>query len=653
MIRPTKASDRITMSEDPRCGWNSKFPHFRSTSPRFIRESLSAYVKDAGHEQVRAWDISIPPLQHEVAEILQIDTAAPNYSTILEYTLPMESRRTDVIFLAKSSVVVLELKGKLRPSQADIDQAAAYVRDLRCYHRECVDRPVLALCVPMKARGYLGHQHDVHILGPDAVDRFVENLPSDPNLAPIAPNDFLAESAYRPLPTLVQAARELFEKGDLRPIRRARAATDPAVFKIKDIIHEAAGRRKKRLILVTGVPGAGKTLVGLRTVHAHYLDDLAVPRENGKPSAPAVFLSGNGPLVEVLQYELCGAGGGGKTFVRGVKEYVKRYSSRPGLIPPEHVLVFDEAQRAFDAEQVQIKHADVPGFIGGKSEPEHFIEFAERIPEWCAVIGLIGSGQEIHIGEEGGLIQWRQAVEGSVNPRAWIVHGPPQVCDIFQGSSVRFEESPALSLDTEIRFHLASEIHEFVNQLLEGAEAQSNAVRAEKLESQGYHLRISRDLQKAEAYLKERYGENPDARYGLVASSKDRDLERFGIANDYQSTKRVRYGPWYSNREDAPGAFSCRHLRDAITEFGAQGLELDAVLLAWGTDFIRENGRWTNRRARGYQRRAQVRNPFQLRKNSYRVLLTRGRDGTVVFIPPLPELKETSDYLMKSGFRPL
>jgi DUF2075 family protein len=641
------------MSEDPRCGWNSKFPHFKSTPPRFIRESLNTYIKDAGPEQVRAWDNSIPPLQSEVGEILQTDTAAPDYSTILEYTLPMESRRTDVIFLAKGSVVVLELKGKTRPSQADIDQAAAYVRDLRCYHQECADRPVLALCVPMKAQGYLGRQHDVHILGPDAVDSFVDGLPIDPKLPPLTPKNFLAETAYRPLPTLVQAARELFEKGDLRPIRRARAATDPAVFKIKDIIHEAAARRKKNLILLTGVPGAGKTLVGLRTVHAHYLDDLSIARENGKPSIPAVFLSGNGPLVEVLQYELRGAGGGGKTFVRGVKDYVKRYSSRPGLIPPEHVLIFDEAQRAFDADQVQFKHAAVPGFIAGKSEPEHFIEFAERIPEWCAVIGLIGSGQEIHIGEEGGLIQWRRAVEGSADPHAWTVYGPPQVAPILKGSPVRFEESETLSLDTEIRFHLASDIHTYVGRLLEAGESKSNAALGEKLESQGYHLRITHDRGKAEAYLKERYAENPDARYGLVTSSKDRDLERFNIPNDFQSTKRVRYGPWYSDPESAPGGFSCRLLRDAVTEFGAQGLELDAVLLAWGTDFMRENGCWTNRKARGYQRRSQIKDPFQLRKNSYRVLLTRGRDGTVVFIPDLPELKETSEYLIKSGFRPL
>lgn len=641
------------MSDDRRCGWNSKFPRFRSTSPKFIRESLSAYIKDAGPKQVRAWDDSIPPLQAEVGEILDTDKASPDYSTILEYTLPMESRRTDVIFLAKGSVVVLELKGKLRPSQADIDQAAAYVRDLRCYHEECAARPVLALCVPMKARGYLGQQHDVHILGPDAVDGFIEGLPGNPELPPLSPTAFLSDSAYRPLPTLVQAARELFNNHDIRPIHRARAATDPAVHKIRDIIHGAASTKSRCLILLTGVPGAGKTLVGLRAVHAHYLDDLAVPRTNGVPSAPAVFLSGNGPLVEVLQYELRGAGGGGKTFVRGVKDYVKTYSSRPGLIPPQHVLVFDEAQRAFDAAMVREKQGQVPGFVGGKSEPEHFIEFADRVPGWCAVIGLIGGGQEIHVGEEAGIGQWKEAVEGSCRPEAWTVYGPPQHAKDFSPGYVPFVETSALNLDTEIRFHLAKDLHVFVNGLLSGEPAASVVGLARNLERAGYHLRMATSLDTAAAYLRERYAENPEARFGLVASSKDKDLQSLGIPNDFQSTKRVHFGPWYADPEDAPGGYSCRHLRDAVTEFGAQGLELDAVLLAWGTDFVLENGRWTNRKARGYQRRSFVRDPHQLRLNAYRVLLTRGRDGTVVFIPPLPELKETRTYLEAAGFRPL
>ena len=216
---------------------------------------------------------------------------------------------------------------------------AAYARDLRCYHRECWDRRVVPVVVPTRAHGYLRAEGGVHICGPDALDSLVVQLSADAPTTVIDRARFLDESAYCPLPTLVQAARELLLSGQVRPIHRARAATDPAVETISDIVHQAAEAKSRHLILITGVPGAGKTLVGLQAVHAHYLDDLAVPRPGGKPTTPAVFLSGNGPLVAVLQYELKAAGGGGKTFVRGVKDYVRRYSSKPGLVPPEHVLV--------------------------------------------------------------------------------------------------------------------------------------------------------------------------------------------------------------------------------------------------------------------------------------------------------------------------
>ncbi len=279
------------------------------------------------------------------------------------------------------------------------------------------------------------------------------------------------------------------------------------------------------------------------------------------------------------------------------------------------------------------------------------MEFAGRIPEWCVVIGLIGGGQEIHVGEEAGLVQWRQAVEGSDGGADWTVHGPPGVRSHFDGSRVPFEESMKLSLDTEIRFHLAKNLHSFVDDLLSGKPAGQNSKLAAGLEAGGYHLRITRDLRIAREYLNDRYREHPDARFGLVASSKDKDLTRFGIANDYQSTKIVNYGPWYSENESDPR--SCRHLEAAVTEFGAQGLELDAVLLAWGTDFVCAENGWSNAKARGYQRRALVRNPFQLRVNAYRVLLTRGRDATVVFVPPLPETDATFAYLSASGFRSL
>lgn len=640
------------MSESrARYGWESDFPEFRSTQPSIVRERLESFLVDSSPEQVRAWNEAIPPLQREVDEVLLRDKLAKQYSAILEYELPMESRRPDVVLLVAGGVLVLELKGKKEPSQADIDQAAAYARDLRCYHRECWDKPVVPVLVPTRAKGYVRQDAGVHIAGPDAVDALVTTLAGPVPGALIDRNKFLAESAYCPLPTLVEAARELFRTNELRTIKRARAATDPAVEAITTVVHDAAKAKTRHLVLVTGVPGAGKTLVGLRTVHAHYLDDLAVARSNGKPTTPAVFLSGNGPLVEVLQYELREAGGGGRTFVRSVRDYVKRYSRTDDLVPPEHVLVFDEAQRAFDAEAVAKTHKNHAASAGHKSEPEHFVEFAERIPEWCVVVGLIGNGQEIHVGEEAGLGQWRKAVEGARRPNEWTVHAPLALEDVFADSRVRFDLQPALNLDTELRFHLARDLHRYVQMLLSVGKPSSLLPIAESLQNAGFHLRITRRLEDAKQYLRDRYSDDRDARFGIIASSKDKELVRWEIPNDFQSTKRVRVGPWYGDAEDAPSRRSCRLLDACVTEFGAQGLELDATLLAWGTDFLFRDGKWSNAKARGYVRHAHVKNAMQLRQNAYRVLLTRGRDACVVFVPPIAELDETFEYLADAGFR--
>jgi len=632
-----------------RCGWESDFPSFRGTSAARVRERLQSFVTDVSPEQIRAWNESIPPLQTEIEEVLRANVLAQQYSAILEYELPMESRRPDVVLLVGAGVMVLELKGKLIPNQADLDQASAYARDLRCYHRECHTRDVVPVLVPTRARGYLGEQAGVHIVGPDALDELIGRLTAGDSSPSVDRAQFLDEGAYCPLPTLVEAARELMRSGSLRRIQRAHASTAPAVDAITGIIHEAARTKTRHLILLTGLPGSGKTLVGLQTVHAHFLDDLAVTRAGLKPTTPAVFLSGNGPLVEVLQYELREAEGDGKTFVRGVKEYVKRYSGKKSLVPPEHVLVFDEAQRAFDAEMVKEKHPDQPA----KSEPELFVDFADRVPEWCVVLGLIGTGQEIHVGEEGGLVQWRHAVEGSSRKGEWRVHAPTSVARIFSSSVVPLDRRDALSLDTELRFHATNDLHRFVGALLDGPDELALPTISKDLEASGFHLRITRNLEVAKSYLRERYAGDRDARYGMVASSKDRRLVEFGIPNDFQSTKRMRLGPWYGDDEHSYEGRSCRRLVDCVTEFGAQGLELDATLIAWGTDLVRKDNAWSNAMSRGYRRGASVRDPFQLRINAYRVLLTRGRDGCVVFLPSLPELDETYAFLTAAGFREL
>lgn len=632
------------------CGWHGTILHFVKTSAGEILRSLSAFVADASPEQVTAWRESIRLLQAELALVCDRRPSLSSASIILEYELPLEARRIDAVICDGGTIWVIEFKGRPRASAADLDQVAAYARDLRCYHALCHTANVVPLLIMTSSEDSDEQIGDVLIGGRGTVSRQLAAASLSVPATAVTTEAFLAPEAYRPLPSLIEAARELFQHGDLRPIRRARAATDPAATCITSIIHDAARTRSRRLVLLTGLPGAGKTLVGLRVVHSHFLDDLAVARANGKPSAPAVFLSGNGPLVDVLQYELRSAGGDGKAFVRGVKDYVRQYSGRQRSIPPEHVLVFDEAQRAWDAARVADGHnSDV---FTAKSEPHHFIDFAERIPEWCVVIGLIGGGQEIHVGEEAGIGQWREALDSRGTAGDWTVHGPPHVQESFGRSRAPFEPTVALHLDTELRFHAASDLHEYVAGLLGGANYRENASRAEALRRSGYRLRISRDLDVAKQYLRSRYVEDPTARFGLVASSKDKDLMAFGVTNDFQSTKRVRFGPWYSDAESSLGGRSCRLLDTCVTEFGAQGLELDASLLAWGTDFRRENGRWSNANARGYRTPVPLRDPFQLRLNSYRVLLTRGRDATIVFVPDMAELDETYRYLRMSGFEP-
>ncbi|MCK6481702.1 MAG: DUF2075 domain-containing protein [Planctomycetaceae bacterium] len=651
---------QLTGDPDPTAGWNSDFPEFRRTPAGTIRSSLEAFVRDPGPAQIRAWDDSIPLLQREAGEILALRETAPGYGAILEYRLPLELRRPDAVLLADGAVVVLELKGKESPSQADLDQAAAYARDLRAYHAACRDRPVAAVLVPTGASPVPEQRDGVHIVGPAGLDQLVSHLAT---LAPgpqLTLAEFLDPDAYRPLPDLVEAARELFLSRTVRDVWRAKANTDPAVEAIAAIAHEAARDRRRHLVLVTGVPGAGKTLVGMRAVHARFLDDLAVPRRGGKPVAPALYLSGNGPLCEVLQYEFRRVGGGGKAFVRHIKGYLDHHVTRPERVPREHLLVFDEAQRAFSADKVADTHRDWdPSLV--RSEPALFVGVCERMPEWSVLVGLIGGGQEIHLGEEEGLAQWRRALEESPEASRWTVHAPAGVEEVFAGSGLDLRWNPALSLDTAIRFHLAGDLHRFVEALLGPGDASEARRWSAGLwsprdrETDGLRLWATRDLEEAKAYLRDRYAEDPGARYGILASSRDKRLPEFGLDNSYMGTKNLKVGPWFTEGPDHP--MSSLRLDRPATEFQAQGLELDMALVAWGTDFLREKGAWTNRLAAKYGtssgKRTRPRDPFRMRQNAYRVLLTRGRDGTVVFVPPVRELDGTWEHLLACGFREL
>jgi hypothetical protein len=350
-------------------GWFSFLPAFRDAEPRVVCLHLREFVAGlggAGERQDRAWESWVPRLQAETGRLLSRDDLARGYTAILEYQLPRDFRRPDVIVLESGIVVVLELKGGAPASQAGLDQVSAYARDLRAYHVECHERPVVPVLVPDRAPSTPTLRDGVWVVGPGGIHELLASIAvGGAGVAPLDPPAFLREDAYAPLPTIVQAARDLFEHGDLPYIKRARACTDPALAAIRDITQSAARTKTRHLVLLTGVPGSGKTLVGLQLAHARWLDGLAVAREGGKPRVPAVYLSGNQPLVLVLQDALKGGGGGGRTFVQLIKSYVDYFSKRTAAVPDEHVIIFDEAQRAFDAQKI----AEVHGTELGESEP--------------------------------------------------------------------------------------------------------------------------------------------------------------------------------------------------------------------------------------------------------------------------------------------
>jgi hypothetical protein len=232
-------------------GWSSSFPIFHGTARSIIREALKRFVPDADESQLRAWADSVPRLQKEIGEVGERDGRAPSYTAILEYRLPFESRRADAVFLVSGGVVVVELKGKSNPTQADIDQALGYARDLRAYHRDCDGTPTHAVLVPTRSTKAALQKDGVWVVAPEHLDALLLDLSTDGRPA-LTAHSFLDDAAYRPLPSLVQAARELFHSGTLREVWRARAATDPAVMYISGIAHEAARTGGRHLVLVTG-----------------------------------------------------------------------------------------------------------------------------------------------------------------------------------------------------------------------------------------------------------------------------------------------------------------------------------------------------------------------------------------------------------------
>jgi hypothetical protein len=548
---------------------------------------------------------------------------APHWGVVFEYELPLEGgRRPDVVVLAGRTLVVLEFKSSVLPSQSEVDQLRGYVRDLGDYHAASHDLPAVGILVLTGAApGWAKPYGDTILAAPEALDRYLFEHRTEGRVD----LDAWLHAPYSPLPTLVEAARRIFRHEPLPHVTTALSVGIPQTVELLGRLCEQAHEHGGRLMaFVTGVPGAGKTLVGLRLVY-----------ERSETLGRATFLSGNGPLVAVLQDALRS-----RVFVRDIHAFIRTHAiSSRRRVPEEHVIVFDEAQRAWDRRYMHTKRGVEA------SEPELLVGIGERIPGWSALVGLVGEGQEIHSGEEAGVDQWRLALDSEHAQDHWTIHCPPKLAEVFDGHPTHTHDE--LDLTVSLRSRRARDLHQWVGLLLEGSIALAARV-AVRVQDAGFPMWLTRDLDEARDYARGRYVEEPGKRFGLVASSHAKVLARFGVDNGYMATSRMNIARWFNAPPDDPLASNA--LTQPVTEFGCQGLELDLPVVCWGEDFRWHHGAWDLTPIR---RRYRQDDPEQLLRNAYRVLLTRGRDGVIVWIPPLPLLDETETILLAAGVRPI
>jgi len=604
-------------------GWSGTVKSFLDLPKSLVESSLEEHLNgllgmNASKSQVEAWLEEIDVLKQSFRDLAIARTDSLDWSIILEFELPLEGgRRPDVIILGPNRIFVLEFKQDPVLQRSSLDQVAAYARDLAEYHSKSHGIEVIPFLIPTKTYDKSESRDVVKVLSPDKIASTLDGFP----LGKIINLEDWLEGDYAPLPTLIAAAKMIFSNERLPAIKRAESyGVAKAVMRLKEIAASSLQNSDRALAFVSGVPGAGKTLVGLQFVY-----------DKSDQSSQAIFLSGNGPLVEVLRDALKS-----KAFVSDLHAFIKSYGTT-AKIPKQSIIVFDEAQRAWDASHMMLKKAV------GFSEPELLISIGERIPGWATLVGLIGHGQEIHTGEEAGMAGWFEALKSEHAISDWKVYAPPRLANAFPGKTVT--EYPELDLNHTLRSKQAEHLHLWVQNLLDGKFAEAS-VFAQKIWLQNFPIFVTRSLDEAKGYVSTRFEGEASKRYGILASSKDRILPEYGINNGFQDTKRVKNAKWYN--EDLGTKGSCCNMEEVVTEFGCQGLELDMAIVAWGNDFTWSGKIWELRKMR--TRIPQI-DPHQLRLNSYRVLLTRSREGIIVFIPPKPEFDLTEHAFLAAGAR--
>jgi len=610
-------------------------------------------------EQLSAWRLQLPVLRAALADFAVravADPAVPAPWIHLEFDIPRLGRRVDAVLVTSTAVIPIEFKvGAKKFQQADYEQAWDFRLDLKNFHapsHAAAIFPILCATDAPKSDRRWKPPHADGVRPPfcssaaglgTAIALALDEVGTAP--APITPSTW-GTGSYSPTPTIIEAARSLYARHTVHDITRSDAgAVNLAVTSaaVERIIAGARERRRKAIVFVTGVPGAGKTLVGLNVATRHGSRDDA---------AHAVFLSGNGPLVAVLREALARDDldrakltdprariGTSRTAVRAFIQNVHHFRDatlRDPAAPADHVVVFDEAQRAWDARQLASfmkRKKGLPGFT--QTEPELLIGAMERHADWAVVVCLVGGGQEINTGEAG-ISAWLDGVRTLF--ASWDVFISPHLTDSEYAASGALERlsgsragaaratfEPALHLATSMRSFRAEHLSRFVKALLDGEAELGRELFAEFRDH--YPIVLTRSMRAARRWIRrQRRGTE---RAGLVASSSAQRLKPHAI------DIRVNIDPVHWFLSPPRDTRSSLYLEDAATEFQVQGLELDWTIVTWDADLRWRGSDWSFHSFRG-AKWTDVKKPErrQYLKNAYRVLLTRARQGMVIFVPP-------------------
>ena len=614
---------------------------FLESSPDDLLGALATRVstQHSGDEtqQIKAWRSQIAILRHA---FLGIRGPSLGWGILVEYPMLRLGRRIDTVLLIKGWVISMEFKIRAQVfSKSDVEQTVDYALCLRDFHAGSNERPIVPLLCAEHAPNSTG-TYELNFLE-DVASCILSNAATLSaaltSIARCAMGDQILWStfdsaSYNPTPDIVTAARSLYAGHSVQDIGRADASGEAIArtsTRLAALVESARRERKKIVCFVTGEPGSGKTLLGL---------NLVLTGTSGRVAGePAALLSGNRPLVHVLQEAIAedahtrigiaklAARRQAQQALQTLLGYLKDHQNLKSN-PPEHVIVFDEAQRAWDAE-TGLKLLDREA-----SEPQLCLEIMGRL-SWACLVCLVGPGQEINRGE-GGLPLWAQAIanaegwsghasEAALHDRAGLL-GLGHACDL---SELDLHLDPSLHLETNLRAYRNSLHGRWVEALLIGRIEDAAAIAALMQHAPAY---MTRDLATLRAWLKKR--RRGGHRVGLLASANATRLIAEGIPPSPRSNQLQEVVHWFLRPN---GDYrSSNALEVPLSEFVCQGLEIDYAGLCWGNDLIWRDHQWLPRKMRA-PRWSIVQNPEnrQHRINTYRVLLTRARVGIAILVP--------------------